>query len=163
MFTARFFKVLVTLVFGVLANEAQAIPVISSPAPTCFYKTKQIGTVPGAEHLPEKVCFDQLQLMGSPELMFLKVEGQPYSGIHLLSLIEKKADALKYMAFLSAKSFQQDEKTQMSANLRVSVDVDPTTYEVGYTYLAAEFFVFLDEGYDTHIYYYSRKPLDPGN
>lgn len=163
MLKAQFFKVLITLVFGLIAGQVQASPSASNQQPTCFYKTKQISSVPGGEYLPEKVCFDQLRLVGSPDLMFLKVDGQPYSGIHLLSLIEKKAEALKYMSFLSTKSFMQDEKTQMSANLRVSVDVDPTTYEVGYTYLAAEFFIFLNGGYDTHIYYYSRKPLNEGN
>lgn len=131
---------------------------ISSSANQCFYKHEAITKIPGSHLLPEQICFSELEVTNKKNSLDLEIKGSPVSGSFPLTLLKEDENISKYMTYIINKD-HVDNDTQMEVTIRVSVDVLKNSTQIDYTYLAAEFFVFhKDGGYDTHIYYYKRKP-----
>lgn len=124
----------------------------------CFYKHTGIEKVPGSIHLPGKVCFSELKALQQDTLFSLYIDGTPINGLFSLELIKEDEQLAKYMTYIFSKEHFENS-TRMNVTLRVSVDIKKDTLNIDYSYLAAEFFVFHTDGsFDTHIYYYKRKP-----
>ncbi len=124
----------------------------------CFYKHDGIRKIAGATHLPDQVCFTKKTVFTKNDLLLLNIQGTPISGDFPLELIIEDSEFSKYMTYIFSKEHYENQ-TRMDVTLRVSVDVIKDSNSIDYTYLAAEFFVFHEDGsYNTHIYYYKRKP-----
>ncbi|HPI40832.1 MAG TPA: hypothetical protein PLJ21_08495 [Pseudobdellovibrionaceae bacterium] len=131
---------------------------VSENRDQCFVKNEMIRNIRGSSVLPERVCFSHLEYRElGPSLL---IQGLPINGEFPLSFLAETESIKKYMTYI----FSQDnvgDKEKMNVAIRTSVDILKDSTKVDYTYLAAEFFVFHDDGtFDTHIYYYSRVKAD---
>lgn len=122
---------------------------------SCFSIRPEIEKMIGGEHLPKEVCFDQLSFEQSSSKQTLNVLGNPFSGLYDLEFLKAEPDYTKYMTYLFWKNIK-NEKHNMSVTLRLSTDIKADNKTIDYIYLAAEFFHYFEDGYETHIYYYRR-------
>ena len=124
---------------------------------TCFFKHSGIEKIPGAEFLPESVCLSQVRFEDRSSGLFVSIDGDPFVGVYPVQEVTRKEDVIKYMTYLYRHPFQTKGQP-MEATIRFSLDVQASSNEVDYLYLASEFFVYHPDGsHDVHIYYYRRE------
>ncbi len=132
---------------------------VAANADQCFYKHEGISKIPGAHLLPEKICLSKVEVQQEANNLHLNIQGAPITGTFPLSFLIEDEKITKYMTYIFSKDYVENN-TQITATIRVSVDILKNSTRIDYAYLAAEFFVFHKDGsYDAHIYYYKRKPL----
>lgn len=122
----------------------------------CFEKNRLINNAVGSEFLPDKVCLDVMSFSLEGDIATLHIEEGTYLGSFRLVEITQPDSVRKFMAYIEDVPFEFRGQ-EMSATIRVSIDIDDDTKQIDYAYLAAEFFTFYDDGgYDVRILYFSR-------